>query len=139
MVARWKTSCERVVCSPTARSFCRRRAQAENGDPRDTCYMTAIAAEFGRRRIFRASRARRSVSAGHPPRPRKGLSHADKSGMVGTGDDLGDGDRGVERLLSVPCLRDRFDSDPACIEGPRGSRASPRCGAPFSRSASGGR
>lgn len=42
----------------------------------------------------------------------KGLSHADKSGMVGTGDDLGDVIAVLNAYYQCHAF-DRFDSDPA--------------------------
>lgn len=88
-------------------------AQAENGDPRDTCYMTAIAAELGLKAYLSSQgwsddRCRQDIR--HDLE--KGLSHADKSGMVGTGDDLGDVIAVLNAYYQCHAF-DRFDSDPA--------------------------
>ena len=88
-------------------------AQAENGDPRDTCYMTAIAAELGLKAYLSSqgwSDARCRQDIRHDLE--KGLSHADKSGMVGTGDDLGVVIAVLNAYYQCHAF-DRFDSDPA--------------------------
>lgn len=88
-------------------------SQAETGDPRDTCYKAAIAAELGLKAYLSSQgwsddRCRRDIR--HDLE--KGLEHAGKSGMVGTGDELAD----VIVVLNAYYPRhafDRFDGDPA--------------------------
>jgi hypothetical protein len=88
-------------------------ARADTGDPRDTCYMTAIAAELGLKAYLSSQgwsddRCRRDVR--HDLET--GLAQAYKSGMVGTGDELAD----VIVVLNVYYPHhafDRFDGDPA--------------------------
>jgi len=87
--------------------------RAETGDPRDTCYMTAIAAELGLKAYLSSKgwsddRCRRDIR--HDLE--RGLASACEAGMVGTGDELAK----VIAVLNAYYPRhafDRFDGDRA--------------------------
>lgn len=87
--------------------------RAETGDPRDTCYKTAIAAELGLKAYLSSQgwsddRCRRDIR--HDLE--KGLAKACETGMVGASNELTD----VVAVLNAYYPRhafDRFDGDPA--------------------------
>ena len=110
VVAREEIERARAVLA-NGEAFLPSPARAETGEPRDSCYMTAIAAELGLKAYLSSQgwsddRYRRDVR--HDLE--KGLAHAGKSGMVGTGDELAD----VIAVLNAYYPRhafDRFDGD----------------------------
>ena len=88
-------------------------AQAENGDPRDTCYKIAIAAELGLKAYLSSQgwsddRCRRDIR--HDLE--NGLARAREAGLDGASDELA----AVLAVLNVYYPHhafDRFDGDPA--------------------------